>query len=339
MHLAVVGLAGGINFGAGGLSLVVPDPSLAYTLNAYANGISVVYLAAYLSFVGVAVRTPLARPLQFAWVRGLLYAVGFAGAVADIVWAPTFIPTMTFDPALGWTFTYGWPITAFFSAYLVALLYTIPVTIDAWRRAPPGTTLKARARAYLTAFLLADVSILIAVIAQFLPSISPTIIEIVVSILFPLAFVTFAVILLRGMVRYQLFDFDLKVKWTLQRGTIAAIILGGAIVAGQVAQDYLSGAFGWLAGGVVAGLLIFAIKPIERFAEGLTDRAMPRTTGTPEYLAARKHEIYRAAIEDAMRDGVVSAKERALLLRLAENLQLSSDESIGIERSVVEAIA
>jgi hypothetical protein len=146
----------------------------------------------------------------------------------------------------------------------------------------------------------------------------------------------FVLLLARAMLRYQLFDFDLKLKWTLRRGTLAAIILSAFVLATAVAEQYLQ-QFGWVIGGLAVGVLLFALRPIERAIDRFADKAMPKTTGTPEYLAQRKHEIYRAALEDAMRDGVVSAKERALLLRLAENLSLSGDEAMSIERGVLEA--
>jgi uncharacterized membrane protein YebE (DUF533 family) len=115
-------------------------------------------------------------------------------------------------------------------------------------------------------------------------------------------------------------------------------VLAVFFVATAIAEQYLQG-YGLVVGGLAIGLLLFAIRPVECAIDRMADRAMPKTTGTPEYLAQRKHEIYRAAIEDAMRDGVVSAKERALLLRLAENLGLTGDESTRIERAVLEASA
>jgi hypothetical protein len=338
VHLAVMGIAGGFDFGLGSLAFVVADRTTAYNLFVYGFAVSWIYVPAYLCFLGVAIKSRLLRPLRSRWVRVAVYAIGAGSAVASVVWNHAVYVGFEHDPNLGWDATPGLLFLVSGWSSIALVLLTIPVTIFAWRSAAAGTIERQRAGAYLSAFLVADGSILVSNVAALLVT-DVVAQDFVDNVLFPLGFVAFAALLVRGIVRYQLLDFDLKVKWTLQRGTVAAIILGAAVVAGQVAQNYLSGAFGWLAGGIVAGLLIFAIRPIERFAERLSDRAMPRTTGTPEYLAQRKHEIYRAAIEDAMRDGVVSAKERALLLRLSDNLGLSSDESTRIEREVLGASA
>jgi hypothetical protein len=236
---------------------------------------------------------------------------------------------------------YAWPNT-FLSNFLVNLVW-ISVTfgcacgIQAFRRTPPGSAARAKAKAYLIAFATIDVSLVGMGIPYNLTSNmgAPEIVPWLFETLQALGIAVGPLLLVRGMLRYQLFDFDVKVKKGLQRGTVAAIILGAAIIAAQVAQNFFANALGWLAGGAVAGLLFFAIKPIERFAERLSDHAMPRTTGTPEYFAARKHEIYRAALEDSLADGAVTAKERAVLVRLAANLELDGNDAMRIEGEVL----
>lgn len=80
------------------------------------------------------------------------------------------------------------------------------------------------------------------------------------------------------------------------------------------------------------GKPIVGSRVLARFAHPAT----PRTTGTPEDTQPARPETYRAAIHHAMRDGAVSAKERApLLFRLAENLSLTGDEALSIERELV----
>jgi hypothetical protein len=137
-----------------------------------------------------------------------------------------------------------------------------------------------------------------------------------------------------ALLRHRLLGIDLKIKWTLKRGTLVAIILGAFFVATAVAEQYLQG-YGFVFGGVAIGLLLFAIRPIERAIDRMADRAMPKTTGTPEYLAQRRHEIYRAALEDSLADGAVTAKERAVLVRLAANLGIDGNDAMRIEGEVL----
>jgi hypothetical protein len=101
-----------------------------------------------------------------------------------------------------------------------------------------------------------------------------------------------------------------------------------------LAEQYLQ-QFGWVFGGLAVGALLFALRPIERAIDRMADRAMPRTTGTPEYIAQRKHEIYRAAIEDMAADGTVSTKERTALIRLAANLGIDGNDALRIETDVL----
>jgi uncharacterized membrane protein YebE (DUF533 family) len=144
------------------------------------------------------------------------------------------------------------------------------------------------------------------------------------------------VLLVGAMVRYQLFDFDVKLKRTLKRGALVGVVLVVFFVATAVAEQYLQG-YGYVAGGIAIGLMLLALRPIERAIDRMADRAMPKTTGTPEYLAQRKHEIYRAALEDSMADGAVTAKERAVLVRLAKNLELDGNDAMRIEGEVLSA--
>jgi hypothetical protein len=217
-----------------------------------------------------------------------------------------------------------------------ALTYTIVITngtatvlaIIALATSARGTQLRRRMGAYVTAFCVLDAVLVTYNTLPFNSSTGPT------RVTFDLGLLLSMLLLARALLRFQLFDFDLRVKWTLKRGTLVAIILGAFFIVTALAEQYLQ-QFGWVVGGIAVGALLFALRPIERAIDRLADRAMPRTTGTPEYLAQRKHEIYRAAIEDAMRDGSVSAKERALLLRLADNLGLSAEESTRIERDLL----
>jgi hypothetical protein len=297
----------------------------------------------YIWFVGLVLESPLTRPFRRRGVLALAAGLGLAQIIIEFLAPYAFWPTGHRDPYGGWFWDASTLNIALNLETLALYAFVIIATVDAYRRALPGTLQRARARAYLVAFATIDASVLALSTTSFLLPSSYYGVDVEGAAAWwgiGWNVVQFAGIFLvvRGMLRYQLFDFDLKVKWTLKRGTLVAIVLCVFLVAAEIAEQYLQG-YGFVVGGVAIGLLLFAIRPIERAIDRMADRAMPKTTGTPEYLAQRKHQIYRAAIEDAMRDGSVSSKERALLLRLAENLGLSADESTRIERTVLEASA
>lgn len=58
---------------------------------------------------------------------------------------------------------------------------------------------------------------------------------------------------------------------------------------------------------------------------------MPDTQNTPAYKHSRKTEVYEVAYAEAAEEGGISHKERALLDRLRDTLELSPDEASAIE--------
>jgi hypothetical protein len=329
--LALYFIPWGITQGFGYLILFLPDPNWSYTISILQVGILAPLLLPYLAFLGSALRSPLARPFRTRAFRAAIFPVAAAFEVAAFRWPYLIIPTGGRNDFGGWTWAYAnvfaWltlPVFLISTFAILAAIHSISLT-----RA--GTIERRRAVAYAIAFTILDVCWILGFLFGYargsaLPVWADTLQN--VGYIFGVGALTY------GLLKYQLFDFDLKVKWTLKRGTLVAIILGAFFIGSSLAEQYLQ-QFGWIFGGITVGALLFALRPIERAIDRVADRAMPKTTGTPEYLAQRKHEIYRAAIEDAMRDGVVSAKERALLLRLADNLGLSAEESGRIERDVL----
>ena len=87
-------------------------------------------------------------------------------------------------------------------------------------------------------------------------------------------------------------------------------------------------------GGGVAGLLLFAIAPLQRLGERVANAALPHVEDTAAYRDNRARELYAAAWEAAMKDGTVTHKERDVLATLQEKLGLKPTEALAIERGV-----
>ncbi len=136
-----------------------------------------------------------------------------------------------------------------------------------------------------------------------------------------------------GVLREQLFDIDIRLKWTLSRGTIAAVFLAVFFVFAQLGQNFLSDRFGWASGGAAAGLLLFAIAPIQRAAERLSDKAMPNVRPSdPRYILAKKRETYRNAYATAWADGNMTPKDVRMLHQVREALGLPDQDIVAIEK-------
>jgi len=108
------------------------------------------------------------------------------------------------------------------------------------------------------------------------------------------------------------------------------------LVVEQLVSNYFSGQFGVLLGAIVAGLMLFGLDHIRHFAGKLANEAMPSVSATPEYLAYRKLEVYRAAYEGLYSDGQVSGKERATLDRLRVKLGIQAADALALEAQIRE---
>lgn len=134
-----------------------------------------------------------------------------------------------------------------------------------------------------------------------------------------------------ALVRHRLFDADVRLRWTVMRGTMALIFLGVFFVGAQLAQNYLSTAYGWSLGGLAAGLLLFAISPIQRLAERFAQNVVPQGRSPQGMSETERLELYRQQATLVWSDGFMGRKERALLDHLRDRLQLDATACAAIE--------
>jgi hypothetical protein len=213
--------------------------------------------------------------------------------------------------------------------------------VSAFRRAAPGTGARARARAYMWAFGARD-----SLFALFL---AYTLAELVftkgegslvpaldgVDDYVPMAAtVLFSLLLAYGVLRTQLFDIDLKIKVGISRSTVVTVILVIALAAAKTAEFYLNRTYGYVAGGMAAGFMLFLAPRLNKMGDRVAATALPKADGSADYIATRKAEVYRAAVETAWEDGAISMQDRAILDRLREKLELTGPEAYGVEADV-----
>lgn len=134
-----------------------------------------------------------------------------------------------------------------------------------------------------------------------------------------------------GILRTQLFDIDLKIRWTIKQSTLAGIFVALMFLISEGASTFLSAELGNVAGLLAAAVLMFFLAPLQRFAEKVASAAMPNTQNTPEYAAFRKMQVYESALSEALAEGGVSDKERTLLGVLRDSLGISEADAAAIE--------
>lgn len=149
-----------------------------------------------------------------------------------------------------------------------------------------------------------------------------------------------------AVVKHQLFDLDVKLKWGIEKGTIVSafllvffVVSEGAealvrAVAGQAFDDQVGLALGFLA----AGAMTLSIAPLERVARRVADRTMPGVRPVDDLAGDERARFYREQLEIVVMDERVTAKERRLLENLRDRLGLDPELADRLEREVLGAL-
>lgn len=305
------------------------------------------------SLIVAAYLPTLAVVLDTRWVRffgsspGMWIPVALGGACAigsvlrpDLAWGPILPnpPALEFAGRLG-AESVGPIESAAFAMLIGSYVYGLFATVVSWRRAETPLLRRRNGRLAL-AFGTRDVfwgyvflSAVAGTVMYGAGSIPVGWMKVAIWNIQLAAFglVVYILLLAYGIATEHLFDIDLKVKWTLQRGTVAAAYVAVFFVVSEGAQTVLSDRLGTAAGLAATGLLLFALTPIQRAAERLSDTAMPHVHDTPEFRNFRKLEIYGEAFSDCAKSGSPSAVQRVALDRLREELGLSTEDATHLE--------
>lgn len=286
----------------------------------------------YLAFLGT-LNSPLARPFRSPVGRGVVFGLVALLFLSWPLLAPLLLGNQWItSSAYSFRLRSDGPLSNEFAiAFAIILVYAFIVAMDAWRRSPPGTSTRAQARAYGLAFGVRD--LVIAVLFIFGTKALPAD---VLWYIPPVAELLCFALLGYGILKTQLFDIDLKVKWTFSRGTVATAFLLVFFVVSQLIERLASERLGYISGAVAAGVMLLAINPLQKTADKLADKAMPKVNDTEAYATFRKLEVYKAAVEE-LAVGGVSAKERRALDALRGKLGIAASDAKAMERDIVGA--
>jgi hypothetical protein len=277
-------------------------------------------LALYPVFLASVLDTPLVRPFAHPWGRRAMTAA-----------ALVFVPLVLLTPLIfGAAVLYG-VMSCLFGFALLASLHS-------WQTAPTGLP-RIRAGALALGFGFRDLCWGLSYalgIQQILAGTGadPTAYPDYFYVIYTLGTAVAVPVIAYGILRAQLFDIDLRVRWTLEKSTLAAAFVALFYLITEGADRFLSSELGAGAGLIAAAVLVFFLAPLQRFAERVAGVAMPNTQDTPAYAAFRKLQVYEAALVDAIRDGGISDKERALLRRLRDSLGISPEDAEAVERDL-----
>jgi hypothetical protein len=300
-------------------------------------------LFAYLFFLAT-IDVPLTRPLRTRTgnvVLGLLAVV----VVGLVLFVPDqFVTDVQYTGhKWNWLVDGGALMNFVFPLQLIVPVFGLFVSASAYRRAAAGTAAKKRARSYSIAFGTRDALYACIVLASFFvaPGYEHQPVEDLVaySFVLPVTIILTASLLAYGILKSQLFDIDLKIRWGAARGTVAGVIVVLALIVSKITEFYLNKSLGIVFGGVAAGVTLFMAPRLNKFADKVATKAAPQVSPTPEYVAFRKLEVYKAAFESAVEQGELTDRDRAMLLALRSKLALKSADADAVEIEVRQVLA
>lgn len=140
-----------------------------------------------------------------------------------------------------------------------------------------------------------------------------------------------------ALMRYSLFDLDVRIKAGVRRAILVVLFVGVFFLVSEAAEAIVSADRAPLFGVVSASLLAVAGKPLQVFAERAANGVMPETQPVHRLGSQARFRLYREQFELVQQDGRVTPKERRMLGRLAASLGIDEDESMDLEAGVVPA--
>ena len=238
------------------------------------------------------------------------------------------------DPATdwrGWAWTRWWLPVLTLPIAIAAVIRMVPVL----RRARTDPELQEVGRFFVIGIPVAVASAFV----RELPSEQATYLAQFVLAIWRLAIpllVTYA------LLRYQLFDIDIKLKDGVRRGIIVGAFTVTFFLVSEAAESLVQGDRGPTFGIVAAGFLALASRPVQRFAERTSDAFMPDTKPIAEQSYEERTAFYLEQYRLITTDGRVTPKERKMLGRLQTTLSLSDDavhdlETMGVVHHAEDA--
>jgi hypothetical protein len=198
----------------------------------------------------------------------------------------------------------------------------------AYARAPPGSASRATLRGMFWTFVVRDVLWILYFL--FLWPSRQDGFEARTLWIAPLITATFGLVLTYWALEGSILDFRRFLSSASVRSLVFGAYLLVFLVTQQVVQAFFAQALGFVAGAVATGLMLFAFRPIERFA----DRMASRTIGPADdvtYLDRRKHDFYERAYATAYRELPIPPRRLARLDGFRKRLGLSAEEALAIE--------
>lgn len=322
-----------------GIPLFIASAPSAYAIALLHVVFDALLIALYLPFLARALNTPVLQPFRSRRVEATMLLIPTA-AIAGVLLVPEHFVT-DFAAAQGsylrWIYAPGPVWTAFGVLLVIMFVFSLIAALFALRTAATPVV-RRRARAFAFAFGVRDVFWAAVYIVALTVEVD-TGMTFAGPVLqaYALSLIVYVLLTGYGILTAHLFDIDLRIKWTIQQSSIAAVFVAVFFLVSEAAATFLSDRLGTVFGLLAASLLVFLLAPLERAAARLADAAMPSVQPTPEYASFRKLQIYAAALEGAFQDGEITGRERAMLDNLSRTLGVHAADAARLEAEAQSA--
>jgi len=292
----------------------------------------------YLAFLALALESPLVVPFRTPTAKKVLNAASVAAAIFVLARPGLFFSDLYSPGWAPWNFQFvNFGLRAV-QLQGVVYLFGLVAALSAYIRTNKGSVARNRAMWFVVAFGLRD--IYAGTVQLLYPIIRPVPFwgDFIYNPGQAFFFSGYILLLAYAVLRSQLFDIDLRIRWAIKQSTLAAAVVAIIFLLSEGADRFLSAELGSFVGLVAAAIVVFFLAPLQRLAESVASVAMPNTENTPEYAAHRKMQVYEAAVAEARQEGGISDKERSLLNRLRDSLGISTADADAIERELQEGL-
>jgi hypothetical protein len=285
----------------------------------------------YLAFLALALDSPLVVPFRTPVAKIVLNVASVAAAIVALARPGLFFSDLYSPGWAPWNFQFvnmGLRVVQFQG---VVYIFGLVAALSTFVRTEKGSITRNRAMWFAIAFGLRDIYAGIALLLY--PVIRPVPFwgDFIYNPGQAVFFSCYILLLAYAVLHSQLFDIDLRIRWTIKQSTLAAAVVAIVFLLSEGAERLLSAELGDFSGLMAAAIVVFFLAPLQRMAEHVASVAMPNTQDTPEYAAFRKMQVYEAAVAESQQEGGISRKERALLNRLRDSLGISASDAEAIE--------
>lgn len=128
-----------------------------------------------------------------------------------------------------------------------------------------------------------------------------------------------------ALLRYSLFDMDVKVKRGVARGAVMMGVVAALSILAESLEVSASTTGGDGFGLVAAAFMALTFRPLERAGRRFADTVLPDVVPIRDQTDEERRRFYREHVRLAREDGRLTAKERHLLLALGQRLGFDAD--------------